>query len=227
MACRHAHCGLPPVRFVDGGRVRPPTADRDVLADMRIFGGTDPVLLEDETSVTVGAGGQGRLSGPQRLFMSTRRASAPTSTRSAATATTASAGRDAAPVGRLTPPVASRCRTLMVVTYLNDHPDAVARMVCRCPITTRSSSSGWPEANLAVSCRRRLLDTARTAREPGPFLTDEVGHYELFDGSRRNGIQTDPQPGGFLPAQTTFDPEFFRISPREAMAMDPAAAGCE
>jgi mycobactin polyketide synthetase MbtC len=56
----------------------------------------------------------------------------------------------------------------------------------------------------------------------GPFPTDRGwGLRELFDGSRRDGFKPIHDLGGFLPSATTFDPEFFRISRREAAAMDP------
>jgi mycobactin polyketide synthetase MbtC len=56
----------------------------------------------------------------------------------------------------------------------------------------------------------------------GPFPTDRGWALrELFDGSRRDGFKPIHNLGGFLASATTFDPEFFRISPREATAMDP------
>jgi mycobactin polyketide synthetase MbtC len=56
----------------------------------------------------------------------------------------------------------------------------------------------------------------------GPFPADRGWALrELFDGSRRDGFKPIQNCGGFLDSATTFDPEFFRISPREATAMDP------
>jgi mycobactin polyketide synthetase MbtC len=56
----------------------------------------------------------------------------------------------------------------------------------------------------------------------GPFPIDRGWALrELFDGSRRDGFKPIRNLGGFLSSATTFDPEFFRISPREATAMDP------
>lgn len=56
----------------------------------------------------------------------------------------------------------------------------------------------------------------------GPFPADRGWALgELFDGSRRDGFKPIRDRGGFLTSATTFDPEFFRISPREATAMDP------
>lgn len=56
----------------------------------------------------------------------------------------------------------------------------------------------------------------------GPFPTDRGWALgDLFDGSRREGFKPVHNLGGFLSSATTFDPEFFRISPREATAMDP------
>jgi mycobactin polyketide synthetase MbtC len=56
----------------------------------------------------------------------------------------------------------------------------------------------------------------------GPFPTDRGWALrELFEGSRRDGFKPIHNLGGFLASATKFDPEFFRISPREATAMDP------
>jgi mycobactin polyketide synthetase MbtC len=56
----------------------------------------------------------------------------------------------------------------------------------------------------------------------GPFPVDRGWSLrELFDGSRRDGFKPIRDLGGFLSSATTFAPEFFRISPREATAMDP------
>ena len=56
----------------------------------------------------------------------------------------------------------------------------------------------------------------------GPFPTDRGWALrELFAESRRDGFKPIRNLGGFLSTATTFDPEFFRISPREAVAMDP------
>ncbi len=55
-----------------------------------------------------------------------------------------------------------------------------------------------------------------------PFPTDRGWALgELFEGSQREGFKPIHNLGGFLSTATTFDPEFFRISPREAVAMDP------
>ncbi|MDN4520557.1 MULTISPECIES: polyketide synthase [Mycolicibacterium] len=43
----------------------------------------------------------------------------------------------------------------------------------------------------------------------------------LFDGSRRDGFKRIHNLGGFLTGAGSFDPEFFGISRREAVAMDP------
>ena len=65
-----------------------------------------------------------------------------------------------------------------------------------------------------------LLSEQREAL--GPFPTDRGWALrELFDGSRRDGFKAIHNLGGFLSGATTFDPEFFSISPREATAMDP------
>lgn len=56
----------------------------------------------------------------------------------------------------------------------------------------------------------------------GSFPTDRGWALrELFDGSRRDGFKPIHNLGGFLTSAINFDPEFFRISPREATAMDP------
>ncbi|MHA7649302.1 beta-ketoacyl [acyl carrier protein] synthase domain-containing protein [Mycobacterium sp. ML4] len=55
-----------------------------------------------------------------------------------------------------------------------------------------------------------------------PFPTDRGWALgDLFEGSRRQGFKAVHNLGGFLSSATEFDPEFFRISPREAAAMDP------
>ncbi|ORV80980.1 beta-ketoacyl synthase [Mycobacterium interjectum] len=65
-----------------------------------------------------------------------------------------------------------------------------------------------------------LLSEQREAL--GPFPTDRGWALrELFDGSRRDGFKPIHNLGGFLGSATTFDPEFFGISRREATAMDP------
>lgn len=56
----------------------------------------------------------------------------------------------------------------------------------------------------------------------GPFPTDRGWQVrELLAGSRRSGFKEIHDRGGFLASATTFDPEFFGISRREAVAMDP------
>uniref|UniRef100_A0A5Q5BMH5 Beta-ketoacyl synthase n=2 Tax=unclassified Mycobacterium TaxID=2642494 RepID=A0A5Q5BMH5_MYCSS len=55
-----------------------------------------------------------------------------------------------------------------------------------------------------------------------PFPTDRGWSLrELFTGSRREGFKPIHDLGGFLTSASTFDPEFFGLSPREAVAMDP------
>ncbi|GFG75365.1 polyketide synthase [Mycobacterium botniense] len=55
-----------------------------------------------------------------------------------------------------------------------------------------------------------------------PFPTDRGWPIDkLLTGSRREGFKQIHNSGGFLTGATTFDPEFFGISVREAIAMDP------
>lgn len=56
----------------------------------------------------------------------------------------------------------------------------------------------------------------------GPFPTDRGWAVsELLAGSRRSGFKQIHDRGGFLSGAATFDPEFFGVSPREAVVMDP------
>lgn len=56
----------------------------------------------------------------------------------------------------------------------------------------------------------------------GPFPTDRGWEVsELLAGSRRSGFKQIHDRGGFLSGAATFDPEFFGVSPREAVVMDP------
>lgn len=55
-----------------------------------------------------------------------------------------------------------------------------------------------------------------------PFPVDRGWSIRgLVDGSRREGFKRIHNLGGFLSGAGTFDPEFFGISRREAIAMDP------
>jgi mycobactin polyketide synthetase MbtC len=55
-----------------------------------------------------------------------------------------------------------------------------------------------------------------------PFPTDRGWPIrELLTGSYRDGFKKIHDSGGFLTSATTFDPAFFGISTREAIAMDP------
>jgi mycobactin polyketide synthetase MbtC len=65
-----------------------------------------------------------------------------------------------------------------------------------------------------------LLSEQREGLSPFP-IDRGWALRELFDGSRREGFKPIQNLGGFLSSATTFDPEFFRISRREAAAMDP------
>jgi mycobactin polyketide synthetase MbtC len=56
----------------------------------------------------------------------------------------------------------------------------------------------------------------------GHFPTDRGWAIrDLFDSSRRDGFKAIHDLGGFLSDAATFDPAFFGVSPREAVAMDP------
>ncbi|CAA0134710.1 Narbonolide/10-deoxymethynolide synthase PikA1, modules 1 and 2 [Mycolicibacterium vanbaalenii] len=56
----------------------------------------------------------------------------------------------------------------------------------------------------------------------GPFPDDRGWSIrDLLDGSRRDGFKRIHDLGGFLCGAGSFDPEFFGISRREAIAMDP------
>ncbi|BBX62367.1 polyketide synthase [Mycobacterium saskatchewanense] len=65
-----------------------------------------------------------------------------------------------------------------------------------------------------------LLSEQREALSPFP-ADRGWALRELFDGSRRDGFKPICDLGGFLSSATTFDPDFFGISRREAAAMDP------
>lgn len=60
-------------------------------------------------------------------------------------------------------------------------------------------------------------------RETLSSFPDDRGWFlrALFDGSRRDGFKRIHNLGGFLTGAGSFDPEFFGISRREAVAMDP------
>lgn len=56
----------------------------------------------------------------------------------------------------------------------------------------------------------------------GPIPTDrDWAVRELIEGSQRDGFKPICNSGGFLSGATEFDPGFFGIAPREAVAMDP------
>ncbi|GAA2404725.1 hypothetical protein GCM10010191_10570 [Actinomadura vinacea] len=80
-----------------------------------------------------------------------------------------------------------------------DDPIAIIGMACRYPGGVESPDGLW-----------RLVDSGRDAITP--FPTDRG--WDLGGGDY-------VQAGGFLDGATGFDPEFFDISPREALAMDP------
>ncbi|AEF35540.1 beta-ketoacyl [acyl carrier protein] synthase domain-containing protein [Mycolicibacter sinensis] len=65
-----------------------------------------------------------------------------------------------------------------------------------------------------------LLADGREALSTIPDDRDWAVH-ELIDGSHRDGFKPLCDSGGFLSGATEFDPGFFGIAPREAVAMDP------
>ncbi|MGW7824682.1 SDR family NAD(P)-dependent oxidoreductase, partial [Streptomyces puniciscabiei] len=89
---------------------------------------------------------------------------------------------------------------------VTDEPLAIVGMACRFPGDVRSPEDLW---DLIVGGRDAI----------GPFPVDRGWDLDVLAGSGRGHSAT--AEGGFLRDVADFDPEFFSISPREALAMDP------
>ncbi|MEU8082780.1 type I polyketide synthase [Micromonospora sp. NPDC049101] len=84
-----------------------------------------------------------------------------------------------------------------------------------------------PVAIVGMACR--YPGGVRTPEDLWHLVTDEVDAMSSFPGDRGWDLDalSDPesgsyvQEGGFVHSAAEFDAEFFRISPREALAMDP------
>ncbi|GHH38895.1 type I polyketide synthase [Lentzea cavernae] len=91
----------------------------------------------------------------------------------------------------------------------SDDPIAIVAMSCRFPGGVRSPEDLWS-----------LVSEGREGISPFP---DDRGWdlAALFDTTPGKQGVSNTRVGGFLEDAGDFDPEFFRISPREALAMDP------
>ncbi|SEL85781.1 myxalamid-type polyketide synthase MxaB [Stigmatella aurantiaca] len=90
----------------------------------------------------------------------------------------------------------------------NGEPIAVVGMACRLPGGIQTPEEFWA-----------LLESGRDAISPIPGDRWDSDKYYDPDPDAPGKICT--REGGFMSGHTVFDAQFFRISPREAMYMDP------